>query len=359
MCRNVNSKKVLQKCGQHAPIEVIEADSHLMTPAPVEADRCWDLGQATSVNPSLVDGDNPESGIVLNYGQTKCCSGTEKTANVSVLLKPGWCQNRTIKAVVTEGNLGMLTDCYESQRQLIIEVQTSILCERNIEWRLAAQNTTVSCNSSDRKQIRCTVGLSVRAPGRQVASSSQYCQKRLQLWIRYSNSSQVNTSIGRMNGSYSQGSCTFVVDSGDICSLSVVYSYPSALPQLLPINGRLTSIHLHTCRKQEGGIPLTLYVLPSLAGVVFIVLLALSILFKRKKVSSCSKRKEGYGSVPNGSPTSSTNAVRSDLAASGNTTLDKPQPLQLHDVPEPREFSNPSSGDASAKTAKLTSMVSC
>ena len=194
LCKSLERARMLQTCGQHTPIEVIESDTWLTTPMPDRPDRCWDIGQTTDVSPTLVDHSNPQAGIALDFGQTLCCSANLTATDVSVLLKPNDCHKNSITAAVTAGNLEILADCSKTNKCLQIEVQTSVLCDTNIEWRLSVRDTTVHCNQSESDELYCKIKLKVRNTTVQ-SQPSMYCKHTLKLWIAYANGSEVNATV--------------------------------------------------------------------------------------------------------------------------------------------------------------------
>ena len=345
LCRYVNSSEVLQKCGQHAPIEMIEIDSRLTTATTWTSDRCWNVGEMSTMSPVFVDETNPESGILLHYGSTPCCAGNLSYSNVTVVLKPGWCQGGIMKTNVTAGNVRVLTNC--SARlplsQLLIEVNSSFLCQNNVEWRLSTTKSTVLCNESDTDHLHCTIGLFPQASGRKTTSSFKYCQQRFQLWITYVNNSEVNTSISRITRA--EESCRFVLNSSDISTLSVIYSYPTALPQLLPINGK-TSLLLHSPRSDEG--EHTKWYVYVAAGVsTMVVVVVITAILYTVRVKICAKVRNGYDSLPGKSQVSESKGSRSNSQSNFGSGVAN---LTSSRITTPVEFFSPGTSTATHTT---------
>ena len=94
---------------------------------------------------------------------------------------------------------------------------------------------------------RYAIRLKPAVPGVAIVSSFRYCQNNIRLWKRFENGSEVNASLNLSpSGKDTQDSCTFVVDSNDICHVSLVYFYANASPQLISINGS-SSLQLGFC----------------------------------------------------------------------------------------------------------------
>lgn len=256
-----------------------ESDSY--SPEPNNDGRCWNIGNIGDFAPSLVDGDTPESGISLHYGTTPCCSGNLTAVNVSVLLQPGHCQDSSLgtTSTVTAGNVGILTDCSILPSSLQIQVESSILCERNVEWLLSATNTTVYCYENSINRLYCKVNLIAQAHGRKDLSSSYY-GKRFKLWRKYFNGSEVNVSVDCTIEF--PNSCSFILDSEHICRLSVLYSYPSASSEFLTINGT-TSLVLSHCRGSKE-VQRWIPVVGGILGGVLLVVLGIAIILVKKRV---------------------------------------------------------------------------
>lgn len=288
ICRYVSAKEVVQKCGQHAPIQVLEVGNRESASNIDDTDRCWNIGQITSVAPSLVNESNPESGITMNYGSTHCCLEDVRSMNVTALLKPDDCQNGPRNGSVTQGNFLSLTNCSDPRETLEIEVKTSILCERNIEWRLSTTTSAVICNKHYTNQIHCVIELSPEDAGRKASLSSQYCQNRFQLWLRFSNGSELNTTVSYMEDLHE--SCAFHLASQDICSMSVVYSYPSALPELLAINGS-SILLLGSCKESDDGRPVW-HIVVGTTGAALLVIVVVFFFVVGKFLDR--RRRRGY-----------------------------------------------------------------
>ena len=239
----MTTKSVVDMCGSHTPISAVEANNILPSSPPIgNSNRCWNLGRVTPIRPTLIDTSNPHDGIVLDFGTSPCCCGSNKTTyiNTTVLLKEGYCQYNSVNSSVIAGNIALLTNCSERNDYLQFVIQTSVLCSNRLEWRLSVDNMTAFCTKTEAKEYmyRCAIRLKPAMPGVAIASSSRYCQNNIRLWKRFENGSEVNASLDLSPfGKDSQDSCSFVVDSYDVCHVSLVYFYSNASPQLISING--------------------------------------------------------------------------------------------------------------------------
>ncbi|XP_062512975.1 uncharacterized protein LOC134188791 isoform X2 [Corticium candelabrum] len=239
--RSVNSKFVVEKCGRYTPISAIELEDSLPSSSPIgKRERCWNLGKNTTVFPIQLNISNLQEGIVLNFGTSPCCCCSSNTTyiNTTVLLKEGYCQYDSLNSSVISGNIGMLTNCSESNISLQFAVQTSLLCPRHLEWRLSVENTTAFCVETKSNEYKCTIRLNAAAPDAVISSTSMYCQNSFFLWRTLLNGSEGNASLNNvLPGKDIRDSCIFVLDLHDICTFSVVYSYASATTRLIQING--------------------------------------------------------------------------------------------------------------------------
>ena len=295
LCKPLERARMSQTCGKHTPIEVIESDTWLTTPMPGRPDRCWDIGQTTDVSPTLVNHFNPQAGIALDFGQTLCCSANLTATSVSVLLKPNDCHKDSITAAVTEGNLEILADCSNTNTSLQIEVQTSVLCNTNIEWRLSVRDTTVHCNQSKSGDLYCKIKLKTRNVTVQ-SQPSMYCKNTIKLWIAYANGSEVNAAVEYANDSHDV--CSFGLKSKDVCKLSVVYTYTSASPQLLKINGE----NAYTVDSCNNALTTTTLIAITLSSVAFfLLLLSVLVLVKRRKTKFSKKERRDTETSDNNS----------------------------------------------------------
>ena len=145
--------------------------------------------------------------------------------------------------------MAILTNCNGSNASLQFVVLTSVLCPNNLEWRLSVDNMTAFCTKTKAKDYMygCLIKLKPAVSGVAIASSSRYCQNNFVLWKIFTNGSEVNVYLDLSPFKKdTTDSCSFVVDSSDICHVSLVYFYADASPQLIPINGS-SSLQLGLC----------------------------------------------------------------------------------------------------------------
>ncbi|XP_062513366.1 uncharacterized protein LOC134189140 isoform X2 [Corticium candelabrum] len=291
--RVVNTKSVVDKCGSYTPISAIEVDDRLPSSPPIgRRDRCWNLGNITSVSPILLDTSNPQQGIELDFGTSPCCCGSRNTTyiNTTVLLKEGYCSYDFVNSSVTAGNIAKLTNCSESNSSLQFLVQTSVLCQNHLEWRLSVKMTTAFCTKKMPKEYRCTIELKAAAKEAVIASSFPYCQNNFLLWKTFHNGSEENASSYQLPSRKGiRDSCSFVIDSHDLCTLSIVYLYGNNTPQLIPINGS-TSFQLSVCDHSDEPFYKNWWFGPAL-GVGVLFTLALVVVFGIYKCRQAKKTK--------------------------------------------------------------------
>ena len=347
LCKPLERARMSQTCGQHTPIEVIESDTWLTTPMPERPDRCWDIGQITDVSPILVEHSNPQAGVALDFGQTLCCSANLTATDVSVLLKPNDCHKNSITAAVTAGNLEILADCSNTNKSLQIEVQTSVLCDTNIEWRLSVRDTTVHCNHSESDELYCKIKLKTRNATVQ-SQPSMYCKHTLKLWIVYANGSEVNATVEYANDSHDV--CTFGLKSQDVCKLSVVYTYASASPQVIKINGQ-NEYTVETCNTTPTKTIIAI-TLTTIGVVVFLLLGVLVLVIRRR--TKASKKVLGHNKTSDNNSADFDSVVQLNGEVNNNeSNCNQPQCCVTLDNDEPQFLTT----NASSRPKENTSLL--
>ena len=85
--RVVNIESVVDKSGSYTPISAIETDDRLPNSSAIgRIDRCWNLGNITSVILILLDISNPQQGIELDFGTSPCCCGSRDTTYINTTM---------------------------------------------------------------------------------------------------------------------------------------------------------------------------------------------------------------------------------------------------------------------------------
>ena len=306
LCGLVTDKQAVQKCGQHSPIVIFEQDSDLTTPSPSQLRPCSNIGQITAHPPEVINNTNGHIEIIIDYGTTACCFRKTNltTAHVTIVLKRNDCHKQSVETVVTAGNFDMLKSCSESNNHLIIEVNTSVLCDRNIEWRLSLTESKVFCKNEESNHVSCTIELKREIDGRSL-SPSIYCQEKLHLSIKYFNESEVRMALPDLSMFDSNGTCQFAFNSTNVCNISVMYTnwWTSCRP--LKINGTDYFI-LNSCKDAR----VKIIVGASVGGGVFITIIIIMVVFAFKKKRPTSNRTSGNrsshsrGTTPSSSGTS-------------------------------------------------------
>ena len=275
MCGSLNDTRVLRRCGQHAPIEIIETDSILTTPDSNVTDRCWNVGQ-TIEDPYVTNISNPSEGIIQNYGQATCSSGNRTQIDVTVVIKPGSCKGTAVQSTVTGGNFEILKYCSGKDARLQIDVESSVLCERNIEWRLSARKTTINCTKTNTEKLQCSMSPRTDSTSLDAYSPRVY-RDRFQIVKRFSNDSSLVTQMSI--GEDSRAPSAFIVDTHNVCNLSIFYVYPQAAPERVLIN-KTTTLVVNACDNTGRDATVTIVVASVISVVTVITIISAALVYR-------------------------------------------------------------------------------
>ena len=284
LCGLVTDKQAVEKCGQHSPIVIFEQDSDLTTPSPSPPRPCSNIGQINANPPAVVNSTNGDIEIRIDYGTTACCFRKTNltTADVTIVLKKNDCQKQSVETLVTAGNFDMLKNCSESNNHLKIEVNTLVLCDGNIEWRLSLTESKVFCKNEESNHVLCTIVLKRELDGRSV-SPSLYCQERLHISIKYYHGREVRMALPNLSMFDSNGTCQFALNSTNVCCIRVMYTNSWTPSRPLKINGT-DSYDVNSCKDPHHVwkiVGLIVGVMLIIATIIIIAVFA----FKRRRTS--------------------------------------------------------------------------
>ena len=192
---------------------------------------CWNFG-LNAVFPYLSllldDPASIESGFYLDYGQGFCCPnngtgiGQAKRIDIKLFIKPNCGEGAQWELEPIDYDY--LTNCSASDKsELVISLLSPAACKENIFWRLSANETKILCQWSGGGIVDCSI-LPVSDVSHVVATCKEFT-----LLEKLSNGSVKSSPIK---------SCNFSVSSrANLCSFSVVYTFPTSSPVAIMING--------------------------------------------------------------------------------------------------------------------------